>query len=373
METYRLQSKLIENDSEYVIQTSCDADHTSVSSTIYVNGETAESFCSPHPEQSGSEEILSLVKLKHGEVKKEIETLLEVFAEVMANGEASKMHNLGLAFYYKRLYIEARKLFQSAVRMDPQYHQAFNYLGITELAIGDVESAVEAALSAVEKRPGYADYRNNLGDAYLEGGLYQKALIEFEEAIRINLYYAEAYYNLGLTLLKNAITGENQELLANTLTRSVDCFNKASVIGSDYGTETFIAGLEAIKNNDFKTAYDLLYSERERRKDSQRREFAVFYMKFVMYPEWSNERTTNERIEYLRSEIQKNPSYVDLYSMLAHCYFEAAKASWNHGIQQYQRALEMNPSLSKTGGHLFEVESEYENICTVLNRIDEKE
>ena len=216
METYRLKSRLVENNKEYVIQTSNDTNLSTVSSVIYINGEEAETIRCPLPMEVSSEEILSLVKLRHGEMKRELESLLEAYRRVLGGSDPQKMYHLGTAFFYKQFYLESRQLFMAATKADSQFHQAFNYLGLAESALGHHEEAVRACRIAVEKRPGYADYRNNLGEALLSTSACKPAIDEFEEAIRINLYYGDAHFNLGLALILNGLEQQDTKPVSYT-------------------------------------------------------------------------------------------------------------------------------------------------------------
>ena len=74
-------------------------------------------------------------------------------------------------------------------------------------------------------------------------------------------------------------------------------------------------------------------------------------------------------IAFLRGELDKNPSYVDLYSELGRCYFEQSRLSWQRGQEQYRRVVEMNPSLSKIASDLDETTSQYKEMCKLLSRI----
>ena len=51
METYRLNSRLVERDREYTIQTTNDIGTGSISSEVFVNGALADATMLPHPEQ----------------------------------------------------------------------------------------------------------------------------------------------------------------------------------------------------------------------------------------------------------------------------------------------------------------------------------
>lgn len=369
METYRLKSKLVENNKEFVIQTSNHADPGLVSTVVYIDGDPTEAVQSLHPSEVSSEEVLALVKVKHEEMKKEVETLLEAYRVVRSEGDSLKLHQLGMAFFYKQFYREARELFEHAIRIDPQMHQAHNQLGLTHSALGQSPEAVEAASIAVKARPAFADYRNNLGAAFLAVCSYKRAVVELEEAIRINLYYADAYFNLGLALIRNALGGDDTSLFENVLTKSSDYLKRAALIQPDFETESFRRGLEEIAKSDLKSADALLTSVQQTRKARHRRDFTTFYMRYVMYPEWVSEEAVVERIAYLRGELDKNPSYVDLYSELGRCYFEQSRLSWRKGLEQYRRVVEMNPSLTRISSDLDDTTSLHKQMCNLLGRI----
>jgi tetratricopeptide (TPR) repeat protein len=372
METYRLKSKLVENDKEFVIQTINDVNQGEISSTVYVNQQQLERTGWPYPQGITPEEVLSLVKMTHGEKKKELETLLENYRKVISGHDPEMMYHLGVAFYYKRLYNEAEELLRSAVALDPDHHQAYNYLGMTQHALNKPAEAVEACRHAVQKCPGYADYRNNLGEALLSNRSCHDAIKEFEEAVRINLYYADAYLNLGLAHTLQALVEGEKHPPADTIRRATDYFKKASLICTDYDPSVFNEGLQALQEADFRRAFSIFHRLRENKKEKHRREFAAFYVKLAMHPEFVTEEVINDRIRFLEAEITKNPTYIDLYAELGRCLLERAKFSWHRGLEQYRKALDLNPSLTKARYCCDEAEKEYENICATLGRIVEK-
>ncbi|HWR84182.1 MAG TPA: tetratricopeptide repeat protein [Candidatus Deferrimicrobium sp.] len=371
METYRLKSKLVENDKEFVIHTSNDTNQGAVLSTIYVDGQLTEKVTYPHPLEIKPEEVLSLVRVTHEEQKKEIETLLDAYRKALAGADVKMLYHLGTAFFYKRFFEEAKQLFEAAILLDPQDHQALNHLGMTQLALNEVTAAVDTCAKAVEKRPNYADYRNNLGEAHLAAGNARQAVRELEDAIRINLYYGDAYLNLGLAYVLEALSS-GPAPRADLPEKAVDCFKKAGMIHADYEPALLEQGLNALYKSDFRQTYQTMLTVREARKERHRREFATFYMKYVLYPGWISEETLADRIQFLRGEIQKNPTYVDLYPELGRCLLEYARLSWYGALQQYQRALQINPSLASAQRYLPDLEREYESLCSVVNSLAEK-
>ncbi len=372
METYRLNSKLVDNDKEYVIKTSNDVSLGAVASEVYVNGALADTIVFPHPEQIRPEEVLSMVKSTHGEKKKEIETLLSAYRHTKSDGNPEMMYHLGLAFFYKRFYAEAKDLFEQALQLNPEYHEAVSFLAQVELAYGNVQAALKLAQSAVGFRAEYADYRNILGEAFMAARMYRQATLEFERAIGINLYYSDAYFNYGLTLILNALERENTELFANFLSKSQDYFTKATLIYPDYKTALYESGLEALRAHDLKRAHALLLQVREEKKEQHRRKFAPYYMKYALHPQWATERVVQDRIRFLQNEIGKNPTYVDLYAELARCYLEQGRIFWKKGIDQYRKTVEINPALSRVNSYVDESEKVYESISRLVKKIAEQ-
>jgi len=372
METYRLKSRLVENNKEFVIQTANDVNQGEISSTVYVNQQETERIDCPYPQGISPEDLLSLIKMTHSEKKKELEALLENYHKVKAGNDPEMLYHLGVAFYYKRLYHEAEELLQAAVTHDPNHHQAYNYLGMTQLALNKPAEAIHSCQQAVQRCPGYADYRNNLGEALLSQRSCREAIKEFEEAIRINLYYADAYLNLGLGLLLQALMEGEKSSPVYVIRRATDCLKKASLISSDYDQATFDQGLQALQGADFRRAFTIFHRLREDKKEKHRREYAAFYVKLATHPEGVTEEVINDRIRFLEAEISKNPTYIDLYVELGKCFLERAKLSWYKGVEQYQKAVELNPSLAKAQYCCDEAEKGYDELTTILSRIAEK-
>ena len=372
METYRLTSKVVHDGKEFFIQTVNDGDMGTVSSSIHINGKLSEMARYPHPREISPEEVLSLVKLKHGEKKQEIEALLAAFATTVNGGSAQSMVHLGIAFYYKGFDEEAAELFQDASKNDAEDHQAPYYLSMCEIRLGHSESAIKNAKIASDRRPTWADYHNNLGEAYLSAGECGKAASEFEEAVRINMYYADAWFNLGLTLITNAILQKESRLFANVISHASDSINRAVLIYPDYQNLALDEGLAALKESQFERSLKLLLSVRDMKRDRARKEFAPYYMRFVMMGGMVTEEILGERIGYLQSQIRKNPTYVDLHIDLANCLFERSRLFWQEGIEELRQTSLMNPALIKAQLALDAAESEYDSLCATLSKISHK-
>jgi tetratricopeptide (TPR) repeat protein len=372
METYRLKSKLIENDREFVIQTLNDTNLGAISSEVYVDGRLAETTCHPHPVEIRAEEVLSLLKATHGEKKKELELLLAAYRRILKEGNPEMLLHLGTALYYKGFFNEAREVLSGLTEMKPEHHQARNQLALTHLALDEVDDAVSNAAAAVDTCPNYADYRNNYGEALLAAGRFEPAHVQFKEALDINIYYGNAYFNLGLTYLALAETNELINASKELIAKAADCFKRASMINSGYDAGYFEDGMRALREGELGRAWTSMSAVRADWQERRRRDFAGFHMRFILHPEWVSERTVDERIRYLEREIRKNPGYVDLHTELGRCYLEKARLCWQSGVEQYRKATELNPSLARAAERLDRAEKQYDEISATLEDMGQK-
>ena len=252
METYRLNSKLVENNKEYIIQTSNNVSLGIVETEVFVDGKLADSNRVPHPEQLRPEEVMTLVQNTHSDKKYEIEELLQAAQKTLDSANPEMIMNLAFAFYYKKFYDESKFLLEHVIKINPEDHAAYNCLGMVELERGSYQEALTNAQRAVDLKPEYADYRNNLGEAFLSMEMYRKAVNEFERAIDINLYYSEAYFNYGLALLMNALQQLDTDLFKNFLTKCNDYFSKAEIINPEFKVTEFEKGLIALNAQNLK-------------------------------------------------------------------------------------------------------------------------
>ena len=108
---------------------------------------------------------------------------------------------------------------------------------------------------------------------------------------------------------------------------------------------------------------------RELKKENRRQEFASFYMRFVLHPDWVSDQAIADRMKYLEAEIAKNPSYVDLMTELAQCYLEQSRQNWQRAIEQYKNSVSVNPSLVRVNDALSASEETLKVIDETVNNI----
>ena len=150
--------------------------------------------------------------------KKDLETAVKLYSEILKldlkNFEAT--FSLGTIFLQQEKFDEARKLFLSAILINPNYSNTYNNLGITMKELGQKKKSITCFQKAIEIEPNHEMAHNNLGIAFKEKGEYKEAINLYKKAIEINPKNFDALNNLGTIYTE---LGEHE--------KSVSYFNEA--------------------------------------------------------------------------------------------------------------------------------------------------
>jgi tetratricopeptide (TPR) repeat protein len=117
---------------------------------------------------------------------------------------------LAMAFLKLGNNKEAIKAYQSALRLSPNQDDFHNKLGNIFLEEGDIEQAIKSFQSALRVEPSSTAYLYSLGQAYLAKGSLDDARLQFEKIIKLAPQEYGGYYGLGQTYYK---AGDNQSAI----------------------------------------------------------------------------------------------------------------------------------------------------------------
>ena len=114
--------------------------------------------------------------------------------------DAPHLHyDLALTYDMKGMLDKTEYHLKEAIRLKPDYSDAYNYLGFIYFGRGKDEEAIQYYHKALENElyMNPQDAHNNLGLIYLRQKKYRKAVLHLEEAVRVVPDFAAAYNNLG--------------------------------------------------------------------------------------------------------------------------------------------------------------------------------
>jgi tetratricopeptide (TPR) repeat protein len=140
---------------------------------------------------------------------KQIDALLKEVERNPTSGEAH--YKLGSAYYDANMFYEAIKELQEAIRLKPEFAEAYCKLGLSYRVFNPEEAAISFK-EAIRFDPRYVEAIVGLGAVNIRLGRYDEAIGSFERAIELEPKSAGSFFSLGFAYSK---TGRNEEAISN--------------------------------------------------------------------------------------------------------------------------------------------------------------
>ncbi|MEM6500253.1 MAG: tetratricopeptide repeat protein [Cyanobacteria bacterium P01_C01_bin.89] len=135
-----------------------------------------------------------------------------------APSEAAQSHyQAGLTLAHRGSFVRAIAEFDEAIRLAPNFSQAFQDRGSSHLALGNAVAAMGDYNRAIRLTPDDSNAYYNRGNLNLQLERYSRAIVDYDRAISLNEADAAAWQNRALA---HATTGD--------LERAVDGFQQAA-------------------------------------------------------------------------------------------------------------------------------------------------
>jgi tetratricopeptide (TPR) repeat protein len=107
-------------------------------------------------------------------------------------------NNLGWAYTQMGRLPESVAVFEQLIKFTPNDAQVWSNLGGAQARLGHETDAIAAYKMAIQLKPDYADAHFNLGAAYASRGKFEEAVKSFRLALKYQPDFAEAWFNLGV-------------------------------------------------------------------------------------------------------------------------------------------------------------------------------
>jgi len=241
-----------------------------------------------------------------------------------------------LAFSYYQQAIKARqagkleqalKSLNEAVRVYPDYAQAYYERGGTHLLLKAYDQAVADFSKTIELKPKdlLVDAYNNRGFIYNEHlQQYEQAIQDFTRALQLNPAYARAAYNRGLAYDRSGKTVPAIQDYTRTLELEpdyVDAYNNRGIVYLE--SKQYDKALA-----DFNKAIAL------------KPDYPLGFYNLGLIYAYQNKHT--QALEHYTQAIKLNPRYVEAYHNRGFIYNDILK-EYGKALADFDKALELNP------------------------------
>ena len=135
--------------------------------------------------------------------------------------------------------------YKKALKIKPNYAEAYYNMGIALKMKGDLEAAIDSYKNALEIKSDYAEAYYNMGNALKKKGDLEAAIDSYKNALEIKSDYVEAYYNLGIALMKKG-----------DLEAAIDSYKHALKIKPDHFMAYINMGIIQKDKGDLEAAID---------------------------------------------------------------------------------------------------------------------
>ncbi len=110
--------------------------------------------------------------------------------------KAKELFSRGVEASDAQKYEEAIKYFEAVLKINPDYAETYNNLGVAYVKLGRHTVAMEAYKKAIRIDPDYAEAHYNMGVAYVISGNREAALAEYEIITGLDSDLANELFNL---------------------------------------------------------------------------------------------------------------------------------------------------------------------------------
>lgn len=112
---------------------------------------------------------------------------LDYYHAAMAKADTAILHNkVGITYLEMLRYDAAKREFERATKMDKNYPEPYNNLGVIEYIHKNYGRAAKRYEQAIKLRDDSASFHSNLGTAYFAQKQYEKATVEYSKALAID-------------------------------------------------------------------------------------------------------------------------------------------------------------------------------------------
>ncbi len=316
-----------------------------------------------------------LVDQFHQSIIEEIDCLFEMSERIFEEDIATAHEKIGQVFLHTHIFDKAERHFQRAIELEPERYSSYVYLGRCYLLQKRYHQAHETVFEVIQKKIQYPDLYNTMGLILMARGKHRQAMHFFNEAIKHNAGYIEAYFNLTeatLLHIKELIAARNQEEFKKSVRFLRVILKKINDLGDAEDRLQSQAINKFLSKPAFGKALAQVNEYREATFIRQPPPEIAGY-KFYLRLLYSEEEMSTESLETYEKKIsealQKNPSYPDLWQYLALIHLMQCRHYFLKGLDNFRDATRINPHYDKAVKNLRLVENDGREFLALIKTI----
>ncbi len=281
-----------------------------------------------------------------------------------------------LTFVRNGVWREGRLLWEEAVEKAPNNVRARVNLGVAYVDNGLIDKALEQYQTVLKMQPDNPEAHLNLGEVFFRKGLVDEAIEEYQKALNsaqqvralhktdtlIERTNSDIYYNLGTAFQKKGLTDKAIEQYQTALKIRPDFAEAYVNLGIIYGElgsmdkamEHFRAAVQL--DPDFAKAHYNLGTALHK-KGLVEAAVEQYRIALKLYPKYAEAHSnlgsayrdlgwTDKAIEHFQTAIRLKPDFANAHANLGAVFFE--KGLIDKAIEEDQAALKLQPDLVET-------------------------
>lgn len=142
-------------------------------------------------------ELEAMAKAKNRDTEAEAKNV-EAYKKTITGLNAVEWFERGSEALIGERWKEALYAFTKAIKLEPDYAEAYNNRGATYHILGNYQQEIKDLNKAIKLKPDLVEAYFNRGTAYDMLGIYGRAIQDFHKAIELKPDYARAYLNRGI-------------------------------------------------------------------------------------------------------------------------------------------------------------------------------
>lgn len=268
--------------------------------------------------------------------------------------------------YRNTIWKDDFSLFSDTVKKSPDGALPHNNLGSAYRDRGMLDRAIEQYQIAMKLEPYSPDAYNNLGVAYRDKGMLDKAMEQFQIALRLRPDYAEGRNNLGTVYWDKGMPDKALEQYRIALSIKPDYAKAHNNLGMAYrsmgmidkATEEYEIALRMKPDlADIHNNLGVIYRDRGQLDEAAARYRAALKLKPGYADAHNNlgvvyrdKGMIDKAMEEYQTALTLKPDYADPYNNMGVVYW--SRGLFDKAIEQYQKALKLRPDYADAHNNL---------------------